>query len=341
MVGAAFRFYHDQLPDDNWRDFYNKVEAAVRSRAPKLIYTKVLSTAIRDYSRVLTYVYSDHPELFYFNSYGCKYGITDSQVTVEFCYCETLADMQSKTAAVERVVDRILAECFPMGVENASELRREKKIFDWLTDNVTYDHDSLQKYSKRMDILGDAWTAYGALVLKKAVCQGIACAFKLLCDRMNLPSIVVVGDGGGRHAWNIVRIDNRFYEVDATWTLKNSIDLTNPFKRYEYLNVTDDIMHRTHTPDDAFLPKCTSLKANPYRIKDLCCKDLNDLTQKALKHAADGENRFAFLCLAGYPGSEDQKAVAQKIADSISGSVTWYCDPRQSYYIGYEITRRN
>ena len=100
-------------------------------------------------------------------------------------------------------------------------------------------------------------------------------------------------------------------------------------------------MHRTHTPDDAFLPKCTSLKANPYRIKDLCCKDLNDLTQKALKHAADGENRFAFLCLAGYPGPEDQKAVAQKIADSISGSVTWYCDPRQSYYIGYEITRRN
>lgn len=341
MAEATFRFYHDQLPDDNWRDFYIKAEAAVRSHAPMLRYPKVLSQSVQDYSRVLAYVYSDHPELFYFNSYGCKYLITTTSVIVQLSYCETAADMQKKTAEIDRAVEKIFAECFPQGVEKASELRREKKIFDWLTDHVTYDHVSLEKYAKRFDMLGDAWTAYGALVLKTAVCQGIACAFKLLCDRLGIPSLVVLGFGGERHAWNIVRINSRFYQVDVTWTLKHSIDLTVPYKRYEYLNIPDAIMHKTHKPDDDFLPKCTSLRANPYRIKGLCCRDLADLTDKALKHAANGEDRFAFLCLSGYPDQRERDELVQKVADSVQGSAVLHYDVHQSYYIGFEIKRRD
>ena len=340
MSGQVFRFYHDQLPDDNWRDFYNKAEAAVRAYAPKLFYPRLLSKQPQDYSRVLMYVYSDHPEMFYFNSYGCKVYIVSSFVTIDLCYCESGATMQRKIAEVNRAADRILAECFPEGIEKASELKREKKIFDWLTNHVVYDHTSLEQYSKRMDILGDAWTVYGALVLRRAVCQGIACAFKLLCDRMNMPSLVVVGTAGGRHAWNIVRISGYFYQVDVTWLLKNSISLKAPFRRYEYLNITDEIMGRSHTPDDAFLPKCTSLRSNPYWVKGLCCKDLAGLTALALKYAASSEDRFAFLCLAGYPNEREQAALHKQVAQAAGSTVQMYTD-KNSWYIGFEILRRH
>lgn len=340
MSAVGFRFYHDQLPDDDWRDFYNKVEAAVRSHAPSLIYPKVLSKVLKDYYHVLSYVYNDHPEFFHFNYYGCRYAIADTYVKIEFCYIESDASMKRKSLAVNQSVDRILAECFPEGIDKTSELRREKKIFDWLTDNVVYDTVSFEDAANRVDILGDAWTVYGALVLKNAVCQGIACAFKMLCDRVNIPSLVVLGDAGGAHAWNIVRIDGHFYQVDCTWTLKHGLNLNIPFKRYQYLNITDDIIRPTHKPNDSFLPKCTSLRANPYRIKGLCCKDLAELYKLAIQHTMDGEKRFAFLCLWGYPAESDIRDLTQKMANAARGTVYYFTDGSR-HYLGFEVQRRN
>jgi len=174
--------------------------------------------------------------------------------------------------------------------------------------------------------------------LKTAVCQGIANAFKMLCDRVNIPSLVVLGDAGGRHAWNIVRIEGRFYQVDCTWILKNSINLTIPYKRYQYLNITDEIIGQNHTPDDHFLPKCSSLRSNPYRIKGFCCKDTPELYDLALKHAINGEKRFAFLCLSGVPEEDERMALANRMANAVGGMIKFYFD---KYYIGFEVQRSN
>ena len=55
-------------------------------------------------------------------------------------------------------------------------------------------------------------------MLREAVCAGTACAFKLLCNRVGLPSIVVLGKiPAGRHAWNLVRVNGKLYHVDCTW----------------------------------------------------------------------------------------------------------------------------
>lgn len=340
MPANVFRFFHDQLPDDAWRDFYNAVESAVRIRLPIMAYQKVLSKEPKDYSRVIYYVYNDHPEFFYFNCYGCEYIIGETSVMVLFSYPEPEAESDRKIRALNQAIDRILAEQFPDGFEKASELRREKKIFDWLTDNVTYDHQSLKAYGNRMDILGDAWTAYGALVLKTSVCQGIACAFKMLCDRMGIPSITVSGMAGGPHAWNIVRIEGKFYQVDCTWTLKNSIDLSVPFKRYQYLNITDEIMGQNHKPFDSFLPRCISLHANPYNKKGLCCNSPAELYDLARQHILNGEKRFAFLCLAGYPAPEEIQALANRL-HAATGIATIIYPDNNKYYIGFDTQRGN
>lgn len=337
-MAQVFQFYHDQLPDDAWRDFYIKAAEAIRAREPYLYYRKVLSQSPTDYYHVLSYVYNDHPELFYFNYYGCKYKISSSMVLVQLCYIETEDSMQRKNREVNQAVNRILAECFPDGIEAASEIRREKKLFDWLTKNVTYDHKSLEESSTRMDILGDAWTVYGALVLKNAVCQGIACAFKMLCDQVNLPSIVVLGNAGGRHAWNIVRIEGRFYQVDCTWLLKNGLDLNIPFARYKYLNITDALISETHKADVSFLPKCNSLHYNPYKLKGYCCENPADLYPLARQHAANGEDRFALLCTYGHPTDNELKHLAHWLASQCGGTVYYYSDSTR-HYLGFVIER--
>ena len=58
------------------------------------------------------------------------------------------------------------------------------------------------------------------LVQNKAQCSGIARAIKYLCDYIGLWCIVITGDIDdkathtvGPHAWNIVRIDGKYYHL--------------------------------------------------------------------------------------------------------------------------------
>ena len=66
--------------------------------------------------------------------------------------------------------------------------------------------------------MGPEYTAYGALVEGSTVCYGYASAFKLLCDRLDLPCWSVGGTSEGvGHQWNIVCLDGENYIVDCTW----------------------------------------------------------------------------------------------------------------------------
>ena len=59
------------------------------------------------------------------------------------------------------------------------------------------------------------------------VCDGYSKAFKMLCDKNGIPCIIVVGYAGNiGHAWNYVKMNNRWYAIDTTWDdLDNSADI--------------------------------------------------------------------------------------------------------------------
>ena len=61
-----------------------------------------------------------------------------------------------------------------------------------------------------------ARTAYSALVLRKAVCEGYAMAYRLLLNAAGIVSDVAI-DRSSHHIWNYVRIRDRWYHVDVTW----------------------------------------------------------------------------------------------------------------------------
>ncbi|MBQ8961483.1 MAG: hypothetical protein IJ071_09795 [Ruminococcus sp.] len=65
-------------------------------------------------------------------------------------------------------------------------------------------------------------SAVGAIVEPGAVCEGYSKAFKLICDELGIPCIVVVGnfedDGLTAHMWNYVKMDDdKWYAMDVTW----------------------------------------------------------------------------------------------------------------------------
>ncbi|MBQ7784011.1 MAG: hypothetical protein IJ368_08590, partial [Oscillospiraceae bacterium] len=58
---------------------------------------------------------------------------------------------------------------------------------------------------------------YGALVEKKALCEGYAKAFSYLCNIAGIENMIVTGYTDVDHMWNMVRIDDSWYHVDVGW----------------------------------------------------------------------------------------------------------------------------
>ncbi|MBR1506452.1 MAG: S-layer homology domain-containing protein [Eubacterium sp.] len=127
------------------------------------------------------------------------------------------------TKEQEEYVDRKAAEIIDsLNLEGMSDLRKIQAIYNYVCKNVTYDYDHLSDESYRLQ-----YTAYAALHDHTAVCSGYAHLFYNLCLRAGIDCRIIHGEAGnfeegpnynvGRHAWNIVKLGDVYYNVDSTW----------------------------------------------------------------------------------------------------------------------------
>ncbi len=101
---------------------------------------------------------------------------------------------------------------------------KEQAIYQYLTDNAQYDTEALEDAKKNNfqkteeNPFEDSFNGYGILVNKKGVCQSYAYAYKLLCEASGVSCRVMTGnlDGNLPHAWNAVKLEDEWFQVDAT-----------------------------------------------------------------------------------------------------------------------------
>ncbi|HEY8892946.1 MAG TPA: DUF5050 domain-containing protein [Clostridium sp.] len=121
-----------------------------------------------------------------------------------------------------------------------SELEKELALHEYVVKNTAYDYENYINQT----VPEDSYTAYGVLIKGKAVCEGYADTMKLLLNLAGIEAKVVEGYAGESHAWNIVRIDGKYYHLDATWD-DPSPDEGNKV-RYTYFNLSDVEMAKSH-----------------------------------------------------------------------------------------------
>lgn len=128
-----------------------------------------------------------------------------------------------------------------------SDFDKAITIHDWLTYNLDYDFTYSHYYVE--ETLRD----------RTCVCQGYALTFKMMCEMAGLSVGYVTGTGTNSsgqtesHAWNQVKIDGKWYNVDVTWD-----DPANPGKdrndhsanRYDYFLISDARIEKNHTTSD-------------------------------------------------------------------------------------------
>lgn len=156
-------------------------------------------------------------------------------------------------------VDTIINRIIEPGM---SDYEKELAIHDYIVAHCKYGYvDSSKDY---------AYRAYGALVQNTAVCNGYAEAMALLLSCVDVENEIITGTADAElHAWNLVKLDGEWYQVDATWN--DPLPDRGATVRHEYFNVTDEIMDQRHDWKMEDYPSCDADAYNYYQKNGLYC----------------------------------------------------------------------
>ncbi|MBQ7669850.1 MAG: hypothetical protein IJS45_03910 [Clostridia bacterium] len=207
---------------------------------------------------IFSMVRLDDPMIFHADSLNFSYVDGSSKVTVKPVYTMMKQEYEDTCSVIAKRLKKIF-----VGVMDFCDVERERFVHDYIVRNVRYDRPTKQ-YSHEIT---------GPLCHGIGVCEGMAKTFKLLCNEAGIESVVVTGIGvppdestgkkSERHAWNVVFIDDAAYAVDVTFDATLS---AYGRIRYDYFNVTDEVMARSHGDTDFPAPACTAM----FREGDEC-----------------------------------------------------------------------
>ena len=130
-------------------------------------------------------------------------------------------------------------------------------LYDLLAAHAVYTEEAAYDPS-----LVSEHTAYGAIVGKRAVCDGYALALKYLMGRCGISCIVVPGTvDGAAHVWNTAFWDGAWHEMDITW------DASSGGGR-QYFDLTTEEIKRDHQREDSLIggmiPVSARRDGNPF-----------------------------------------------------------------------------
>lgn len=258
---------------------------------------------IEEWTKIYGMVYNQEPRLFYMNSkvkVGKLFYTTKSP--------EAINEMQK---SIDAVADKLVSEA----AGKSSTFEKLKVFHDYLVLNSSFTFsEGDQSYNASI------YNAFGSGEPQGNIqCNGYAKAMQYLCDKAGIVSMVVTGEteAGASHAWNVVDVDGKWYNLDCTWDdpLMDPPNYKNI--RYNYFLVPDKWIHDiTHmhvnqqklssgkyityfTP-----PACTETAQNYFIKNGYVYNDFAsaDAAIKAeIKKAAENQSRSAHIMV----GSKD------------------------------------
>ena len=296
-------YAYSTLTDDYVKKLYNQISDNIDSEYEPSFYAEGNLSEYQITQAVEAYK-NDHPEVFWLKSYY-EYENYDYETGIWLTYTMSGDKLVTAKKEFNTAVDTI-SQSVPYG----TECEREEYIHNYIINNCDYDEEAAESE----EVQGNENDAYGALVDGKAVCEGYARAFQLLCNKANIDCVLLSGTADSdNHAWNGVKIGGDWYQIDVTW---NDTDGENNYAENDYFNLTDDLMFKDHklsykyselnsqtylsvaTWCNFYVPKCTAEKYNYFNYKYPTVSDpdnADDVSQAIANAAKNGDEYFSIV----------------------------------------------
>lgn len=310
-------YYFKQLTEEEQR-VYRELLKGIRAREKEFYLTISDDDSIdRSYHAVL----KDHPEIFWVHNrekiYKTTYSDSDYCVfTPGYTYTDSEID------EIQTAMEQSFQEVRALIPEDAGDYEKVRIVYTYVIDHTQY-----QTGEDDQSIAGVFWK-------KSAVCAGYAGAVQYLLERLDIPCIYVDGSTKGStegHAWDIVKIDQEYYYVDATNGdqpdfLNGDAAQLEEHKTiiYDYLCPFPEEYEKTYTPSEELtVPACTAKDLDFYVLnqgyfEDYSWQDIYDYCKMRMDNGA-AVVRFKF-------GSQEafSEACRELLDDGVVQNVAQY-----------------
>lgn len=278
-------YYFKQLTEEEQR-VYRELLKGIRAREKEFYLTISDDDSIdRSYHAVL----KDHPEIFWVHNREKIYKTTYSDS--DYCvftpgYTYTDGEIDEIQTAMEQSFQEVRA----LIPEDAGDYEKVRIVYTYVIDHTQY-----QTGEDDQSIAGVFWK-------KSAVCAGYAGAVQYLLERLDIPCIYVDGSTKGStegHAWDIVKIGQEYYYVDATNGdqpdfLNGDAAQLEEHKTiiYDYLCPFPEEYEKTYTPSEELtVPACTAKDLDFYVLnqgyfEDYSWQDIYDYCKMRMDNGA-------------------------------------------------------
>ncbi|MBQ7758407.1 transglutaminase domain-containing protein [Anaerotignum sp.] len=277
------QYYYNTLTKPQ-QNSYNAIKAGLQSLAPSF---PVPLLENRELSDVFMKVRLDHPQLFYAGTFKYRYYPDSGNAEMVPEYLFEKGKIKDHQKALQARVEKLAR---PM--MKATDMEKLLYIHDFICQNVHY--DKLKKQYSH-EIIGPLGHGVG-------VCEGIAKSVKILCDTLNIWCVIALSEANPengtkyRHAWNIVKVDKKYYHIDCTFD--NS--LGNPEEiRYDYFLLPDKQIFRDHERLVWKMPVCEDGDRFYYKEKKLSFTKMEDVRKRSQQAVKKGKT-LLFHWRGGY-----------------------------------------
>ena len=153
-------------------------------------------------------------------------------IGLEYCTAQDVAAMQVK---LDQLVDQANTLC-------QTDMEKVFYVHEWLVQNIAYDREHLK------DDVQDDHNLRGTLLEGTAVCDGYAKTYALTLRKLGITGVLVTSKAIN-HAWNMVKLDGNWYQVDCTWD--DPVDGSDQlgYCMHKHLLCTTEEMNTNHNDD--------------------------------------------------------------------------------------------
>ena len=180
-----------------------------------------------------------------------------NNVTIKLEYRNTAEQQTYVNTEIQRILKEIIKP-------NMSEVEKVAAVNEYIVKNTRYEENVPSELNS------SPYASYALFKGGVGVCQAYAVAAYEMLKALGFEVEYVTGYANGiSHAWNLVKVDGQWYNLDTTWndpSFGASIQNVDDFISYKYFLISDQVIKADHVFDEyASRPKATSERFSAVR----------------------------------------------------------------------------
>ena len=285
------RYFYGKLPD-NEKQIYREIYQGCMAHQDVIPVSSIENEDAKSYLHIIQAIMDDNPLLYFLNQSSMDLAQDANgnyAVLPQYFFSqETVTNYNLK------IQDAVNAIIYELKLTEGNDLDKVRKVHDYMCRKITYDYDGANINDVSRFIA--AHNIIGVFAHRKAQCEGIAKATKVLLNAVDIRCIVLFGEAADEtgkmmnHAWNIVNINGKAYHEDITFDIgTGKTDMIS----YDYYNITDAQIRKDHIFSIGY-PKCTDKSYGYFEQENLIFSSKKQIQNHIVKQVRNGSSMLYF-----------------------------------------------